>query len=122
MLEKPQLVLPLIAALVVGIISGCKSVERRNMLRMERTVPVASYKSTVDEMVKQIEKDNLYEALYVDDEIRGDSVNITVWADKMPAARSYQRKCIALQNENLELKSKVATLKKEIEKLKGELK
>ena len=81
---------------------------------MERTVPVADYTKTVDEMEKQIEMLNRYEARDVQETIYGDKVTIRVIAEKMSASRSYQRSAVKLQRENCQLKKRVTELEKQI--------
>ena len=83
-------------------------------LVMERTVPVADYTKTVDEMEKQIEMLNRYEAVDVQETIYGDKVTIRVKAEKMSVSRSYQRSAVKLQRENCQLKKRVTELEKQI--------
>jgi hypothetical protein len=91
---------------------GCKTCD--DCLVMERTVPVSEYSKTVDEMAKQIEMQNRYEAMDVQETIYGDKVTIRVIAEKMSVSRSYQRSVVKLQRENCQLKKRVAELEKQI--------
>ena len=99
-------------ALVLTFVVGCKTCD--DCLVMERTVPVSEYSKTVDEMAKQIEMQNRYEAMDVQETIYGDKVTIRVIAEKMSVSRSYQRSVVKLQRENCQLKKRVAELEKQI--------
>ena len=99
-------------ALVLMLIVGCKTCD--DCLVMERTVPVSEYSKTVDEMAKQIEMQNRYEAMDVQETIYGDKVTIRVIAEKMSVSRSYQRSVVKLQRENCQLKKRVTELEKQI--------
>jgi len=99
-------------ALVLIFVVGCKTCD--DCLVMERTVPVSEYSKTVDEMAKQIEMQNRYEAMDVQDTIYGDKVTIRVIAEKMSVSRSYQRSVVKLQRENCQLKKRVTELEKQI--------
>ena len=94
------------------LVVGCKTCD--DCLVMERTVPVADYTKTVDEMEKQIEMLNRYEAMDVQETIYGDKVTIRVKAEKMSVSRSYQRSAVKLQRENCQLKKRVTELEKQI--------
>lgn len=98
--------------LTLMLIVGCKTCD--DCLVMERTVPVSEYSKTVDEMAKQIEMQNRYEAMDVQETIYGDKVTIRVIAEKMSVSRSYQRSVVKLQRENCQLKKRVAELEKQI--------
>ena len=99
-------------ALVLTFVVGCKTCD--DCLVMERTVPVSEYSKTVDEMAKQIEMQNRYEAMDVQETIYGDKVTIRVIAEKMSVSRSYQRSVVKLQRENCQLKKRVTELEKQI--------
>ena len=99
-------------ALALMLVVGCKTCD--DCLVMERTVPVADYTKTVDEMEKQIEMLNRYEAVDVQETIYGDKVTIRVKAEKMSVSRSYQRSAVKLQRENCQLKKRVTELEKQI--------
>lgn len=99
-------------ALVLMLVVGCKTCD--DCLVMERTVPVSEYSKTVDEMAKQIEMQNRYEAMDVQKTIYGDKVTIRVIAEKMSVSRSYQRSVVKLQRENCQLKKRVTELEKQI--------
>lgn len=98
--------------LTLMLIVGCKTCD--DCLVMERTVPVSEYSKTVDEMAKQIEMQNRYEAMDVQETIYGDKVTIRVIAEKMSVSRSYQRSVVKLQSENCQLKKRVTELEKQI--------
>lgn len=99
-------------ALALMLVVGCKTCD--DCLVMERTVPVSEYSKTVDEMAKQIEMQNRYEAMDVQETIYGDKVTIRVIAEKMSVSRSYQRSVVKLQRENCQLKKRVTELEKQI--------
>lgn len=99
-------------ALITLLVAGCKTCD--DYLVMERTVPVADYTKTVDEMEKQIEMLNRYEARDVQEAIYGDKVTIRVIAEKMSVSRSYQKSVVKLQRENCQLKKRVSELEKQI--------
>lgn len=99
-------------ALVLMLVVGCKTCD--DCLVMERTVPVSEYSKTVDEMAKQIEMQNRYEAMDVQKTIYGDKVTIRVIAENMSVSRSYQRSVVKLQRENCQLKKRVTELEKQI--------
>lgn len=98
--------------LTLMLIVGCKTCD--DCLVMERTVPVSEYSKTVDEMAKQIEMQNRYEAMDVQETIYGDKVTIRVIAEKMSVSRSYQKSVVKLQRENCQLKKRVTELEKQI--------
>ena len=99
-------------ALALMLVVGCKTCD--DCLVMERTVPVSEYSRTVDEMAKQIELQNRYEAMDVQETLYGDKVTIRVIAEKMSVSRSYQRSVVKLQRENCQLKKRVTELEKQI--------
>lgn len=99
-------------ALALMLVVGCKTCD--DCLVMERTVPVSEYSKTVDEMAKQIELQNRYEAMDVQETLYGDKVTIRVIAEKMSVSRSYQRSVVKLQRENCQLKKRVTELEKQI--------
>jgi len=102
---------------VAAVATGCCTQNKE--LVMERTVPVDQYSATVEEMAKQIEMLNRYEARDVQEKIYGDRVTITVRATMMSPTDSYRKSAVKLQNENLRLKKKIARLEAELEKVKG---
>ena len=100
-------------ALTLMFVVGCKTCD--DCLVMERTVPVSEYSKTVDEMAKQIEMQNRYEAMDVQETIYGDKVTIRVIAEKMSVSRSYQKSIVKLQRENCQLKKRITELEKQID-------
>lgn len=66
-------------------------------------------------MAKQIEMQNRYEAMDVQETIYGDKVTIRVIAEKMSVSRSYQKSIVKLQRENCQLKKRITELEKQID-------
>ena len=101
-----KLMFALCVTALVGL-TGCVS---ESTLVMTRTVPTDKYQNEVEEMVRQIELKNHYETIDVQSEVIGDKIKITVRAQEMPTARFFQSKCIKLQEENIQLKRRIADL------------
>ena len=113
----------LIMAILVGVVAvGCCTDGRRTCrpkeLVMVRNVPVAKYKETLSQMVEEIEKQNIYEAMDVKDSIYDGHVTIAVYAERMSESRLKNRSIVNLQNEVIGLKKENDSLKKELELLK----
>ena len=112
----------LIVAVLVGIVAlGCCTNGRTcrpKELVMVRNVPVAKYKETLSQMVEEIEKHNIYEAVDVKDCIYNGHVTIAVYAERMSESRLKNRSIVKWQNEAIRLKKENDSLKKELELLK----
>jgi hypothetical protein len=86
---------------------------------MVRNVPVAKYKETLSQMVDEIEKQNIYEAIDVKtDEVYAGKITIAVYAERMSESQLKNRSIVKLQNEVIKLKKENDSLKKELELLK----
>ena len=105
-----KLMFALCATALVGL-TGCVS---ESTLVMSRTVPTDKYQDEVEEMFRQIELKNRYEADDVQSEVIGDKVKITVVAREMRTVRVLERKCCKLQNENIQLKRRIADLEAQL--------
>ena len=105
-----KLMFALCATALVGL-TGCVSEPK---LVMSRTVPADKYQDEVEEIVRQIELKNRYETVDVQSEVIGDKIKITVVALEMPTTRALQRKCCKLQNENIQLKRRIADLEAQL--------
>ena len=121
MAKKPNMK-ALIMSILIGIVAaGCCTSERTSHpkeLVMVRNVPVAKYKETLSQMVEEIEKQNIYEAMDVKDYIYNGHVTIAVYAERMSESRLNNRSIVKLQNEVVKLKRENDSLKKELELIK----
>lgn len=113
----------LIMAIFVGIaVVGCFINGRTchpKELVMVRNVPVAKYKETLSQMVEDIEKQNIYEAIDVKtDEVYVGNITIAVYAERMSKNRLNSRSIVKLQNEVIRLKRENDSLKMELESFK----